>query len=122
MIAIGCENISLAYGTDVILDGITFSINEGDKVGVVGVNGAGKTTLFKFLCGENEPDTGSVFRCKGKTIGYLKRLDILNSTLNTKAKKHCLTIFIPVISHPVPTMQIFLKHTKANISADVAVF
>ncbi|MBQ4137570.1 MAG: ATP-binding cassette domain-containing protein [Clostridia bacterium] len=49
MIAIGCENVSLAYGTDVILDGITFSINEGDKVGVVGVNGAGKTTLFRFL-------------------------------------------------------------------------
>ena len=73
MIAIGCENVSLAYGTDVILDSITFSINEGDKVGVVGVNGAGKTTLFKFLCGESEPDTGSVFRCKGKTIGYLKQ-------------------------------------------------
>lgn len=73
MIAIGCENISLAYGTDVILEGITFSINEGDKVGVVGVNGAGKTTLFKFLYGETEPDTGAVFRCKGKTIGYLKQ-------------------------------------------------
>jgi len=73
MIAIGCEGISLSYGTDVILDGITFSINEGDKVGVVGVNGAGKTTLFKFLSGESEPDSGSVFRCKGKTIGYLKQ-------------------------------------------------
>ena len=73
MIAIGCDNISLAYGIDVILDGVTFSINEGDKVGVVGVNGAGKTTLFRFLCGESEPDSGSVFRCKGKTIGYLKQ-------------------------------------------------
>ena len=73
MIAIGCENVSLAYGVDVILDGVTFSINEGDKVGVVGVNGAGKTSLFRFLCGESEPDTGSVFRCKGKTLGYLKQ-------------------------------------------------
>ena len=73
MIAIGCENISLAYGIDVILEGITFSINEGDRVGVVGVNGAGKTTLFKFLSGESEPDTGDVFLCKGKTIGYLKQ-------------------------------------------------
>lgn len=73
MIAIGCDNIALSYGTDVILDGVTFSINEGDKVGVVGVNGAGKTTLFRFLCGEAEPDSGSVFVCKGKTIGYLKQ-------------------------------------------------
>ena len=73
MIAIGCENVSLAYGTDVILDGITFSINEGDKVGVVGVNGAGKTTLFRFLSGDSEPDTGSVFICKGKTVGYLRQ-------------------------------------------------
>ena len=61
MIAIGCENISLAYGIDVILDKVTFSVNEGDRVGVVGVNGAGKTTLFRFLCGEAEPDSGSVF-------------------------------------------------------------
>ena len=73
MIALGCDNISLSYGTDVILDSITFSINDGDKVGVVGVNGAGKTSLFRFLCGESEPDTGDVFVAKGKSIGYLKQ-------------------------------------------------
>ena len=73
MIAIGCENLSLSYGTDVILERITFSINEGDRVGIVGVNGAGKTSLFRFLCGEAEPDSGSVFICKGKSIGYLKQ-------------------------------------------------
>ncbi len=73
MIAIGCDGLSLAYGTDVILDRVTFSINDGDKVGVVGVNGAGKTTLFRMLCGESEPDEGSVFICKGKTVGYLKQ-------------------------------------------------
>lgn len=73
MIAIGCDGISLSYGTDVILDNVTFSINEGDKVGIVGVNGAGKSTLFRILCGESEPDSGSVFLCKGKTIGYLRQ-------------------------------------------------
>lgn len=73
MIAIGCDKLSLSYGTDVILDNVTFSINDGDKVGVVGVNGAGKTTLFRLIYGETELDSGSVFRCKGKSIGYLKQ-------------------------------------------------
>ena len=73
MIVIGCENLSLSYGTDVVLDGVTFSINEGERIGVVGVNGAGKTTLFRFLCGDSVPDEGSVFIGKGKTVGYLKQ-------------------------------------------------
>ncbi len=73
MIAIGCENISVAYGTDVVLDKITFSLNEGERLGIVGVNGAGKTTLLRFLTGEREPDEGKVFISKSLNVGVLKQ-------------------------------------------------
>ena len=47
-----CSAISKAYGSDTILDNITFAANEGDKFGVIGVNGAGKTTLFSIIGGQ----------------------------------------------------------------------
>lgn len=71
MISISCKNISLAFGTDVLLDGVTFSVEKGDRVGVVGVNGAGKTTLMKIITGEMQKDSGEVYIAGGESIGYL---------------------------------------------------
>ena len=73
MIALGCENISLAYGVETILDKISFSINEGDKLGIVGVNGAGKTTLLNILSGAMESDGGRVFISKNLSLGVLRQ-------------------------------------------------
>ena len=73
MIAIGCENISLSYGIDVILDKVTFSINEGERLGIVGVNGAGKTTLIRILTGESYADEGNVYIAKNTSVGVLKQ-------------------------------------------------
>ena len=61
MIALSCREIALSYGTDVILNEITFSVNRGEKLGIVGVNGAGKSTLFSIICHEILPDRGSVY-------------------------------------------------------------
>ena len=58
MIALSVNDISLEYGTEVILSKINFSINEGDRLGVVGVNGAGKSTLLKIICGIINPSCG----------------------------------------------------------------
>ncbi|MBE6650859.1 MAG: ABC-F type ribosomal protection protein [Ruminococcaceae bacterium] len=71
MISISCKNISLAFGTDVLLDSVSFSIEKGDRVGVVGVNGAGKTTLMKIITGEMQKDDGEVYIAGGESIGYL---------------------------------------------------
>ncbi|MBR2474492.1 MAG: ABC-F family ATP-binding cassette domain-containing protein [Clostridia bacterium] len=73
MIAIGCENISLSFGVDVILDKVTFSINEGERLGIVGVNGAGKTSLIRILTGEAESDGGNVYIAKNASVGVLKQ-------------------------------------------------
>lgn len=73
MIAIGCENISLSFGIDVILEKVTFSINEGERLGIVGVNGAGKTSLIRILTGETEADEGNVYIAKNTSVGVLKQ-------------------------------------------------
>ncbi len=73
MICLSCEKLSLAFGTDVILDGISFSLNEGDKLGIVGVNGAGKSTLFKLITGEYSPSEGNVHVDRQKKVGVLKQ-------------------------------------------------
>ncbi|MCI8387773.1 MAG: ATP-binding cassette domain-containing protein [Clostridiales bacterium] len=73
MIAISLSEVSLEFGTDVILDKVSFSLNEGDKLGIVGVNGAGKSTLFKIITGEYTPTDGSVFISKDKTVGLLEQ-------------------------------------------------
>jgi ATP-binding cassette subfamily F protein 3 len=79
MVAIGCSKISLSFGEKVILDNVSFSLEEGDKLGIVGVNGAGKTTLVKILTNEISSDSGDVFVSKNLKIGYLDQYATLDS-------------------------------------------
>jgi ATP-binding cassette subfamily F protein uup len=65
------EQISRRFAGRPILDGAELYLNEGDKVGVIGVNGAGKSTLLKILSGTEAPDEGRVTRAQGLRIGYL---------------------------------------------------
>ena len=73
MIAISVTDLSLAFGTDVILENITFALDEKDKVGVIGVNGCGKSTLLKLITGEYESTSGQVYLSRGKTVGILSQ-------------------------------------------------
>ena len=61
MIILSCKDICKSYGIRDILKNITFSINEGDKVGIIGANGEGKSTLFKIITKELSQDSGEVF-------------------------------------------------------------
>lgn len=70
-----CSGVSLSYGADVILDNITFSVNAGDKVGVIGVNGAGKSTLFSIIKGSLDTTKGDVFISNGAEIGCLEQIN-----------------------------------------------
>lgn len=71
MIALSCSSIKKLYGIDEVLSNITFSINSGDKVGLIGRNGAGKTTLFNIITKQLDYDEGDFFLSKDTTIGYL---------------------------------------------------
>lgn len=71
MVLLTAENIRKSYGTRVIFDDISFSIHEGDKIGVVGVNGTGKSTLLKIVAGEAQADSGQIVAMNGMRMGYL---------------------------------------------------
>ena len=68
---LAARQLQKSYGIDVILEKITFHLEEREKAAVVGVNGAGKTTLFRILTGEASPDGGELFLKKDISVGYL---------------------------------------------------
>ena len=73
MIALSVSGVSLSFGAEDILKDVTFSVNDGDRVGIIGTNGAGKTSLFKIISGKYSADSGQVFVQKGHTLGILEQ-------------------------------------------------
>ncbi|WDV46180.1 ABC-F family ATP-binding cassette domain-containing protein [Clostridiaceae bacterium M8S5] len=95
MIVLSCTNISKTYVTDKILDNVTFSINAGEKIGLIGINGAGKSTLFNILTGKISSDDGQIYTSKTSKIGYMKQHTSVDSSKNIYDE--LLEIFKPVI-------------------------
>ncbi len=71
MTSISVNDLSLSFGIKPVLEKVSFSLEDGDKLGIIGVNGCGKSTLFKLILGELEPDEGNIFFSKNKTVGIL---------------------------------------------------
>src|SRR5262245_27567033 len=65
------SRVSKTYGIQTILEAISFIINPGHRVGLVGPNGSGKTTLLRIITGQEQPDSGRVSLDPGANIGYL---------------------------------------------------
>ena len=79
MIVLSCNNLTKSYIVDKVLDNISFSIKQGEKIGLVGSNGAGKSTLFNILIGELSEDSGDIFVSKNMKLGYLEQQTGINS-------------------------------------------
>ena len=77
---LACQNISKAFGTEEILNHISFHIEDREKAAIIGINGAGKSTLLKIIMHELSADEGEVILAKGKTIGYLAQHQSLTDT------------------------------------------
>ncbi|HWL93616.1 MAG TPA: ABC-F family ATP-binding cassette domain-containing protein [Phycisphaerae bacterium] len=71
MSAISLQNVVKTYAGKTVLDDISLSLYKGEKVGLVGANGSGKTTLFKIITGIEPPDSGTVSKTRGLSVGYL---------------------------------------------------
>ena len=68
---LSANELTLSYGSQHLLEAVTFAVAPGEKVGLVGRNGSGKTSLLKILSGEQDPDAGEVSRRRGLRVGYL---------------------------------------------------
>lgn len=76
------ENISKSYTDKILFDRISLGINEGDKIGVLGINGTGKSTLLKIIAGEEEADEGSIVMGKSVRIAYLPQTPVFDMDLS----------------------------------------
>lgn len=110
MIVLSAKNLSKVYGTDVILERVSFHLNGGDRVGIVGRNGAGKTTLLHMLCGELPYDDGEIFVSKDTKIGYLKQRD--HFRLEGTVLGEVMEIFRPLLD-----MEQEMEATAARLDA-----
>ena len=75
MILISVQDLEKGFGVHEVLRGVTFSLQKGEKMGLVGVNGRGNTTLMRLIAGEMQADSGSIHMSKDLRIGYLAQLD-----------------------------------------------
>jgi ATP-binding cassette, subfamily F, member 3 len=96
MIVLSCKDIHKSFGIDIILKNITFNINDGEKIGLIGANGAGKSTLFKILTSQTEQDSGELFIDRSKKLGYLSQSLALDS--ENSIYTEVLTVFNSLLS------------------------
>ena len=104
------NNITQSFGEETVLRGVTFELQKGERVGLVGVNGSGKTTLFKVLTGEYTPDTGSVVFGKDTVLGYMEQH--VCRDLEKTAFDEVMTVFSPLLQ-----MERELEEVSAKLSA-----
>lgn len=67
------EDLTKSYGDRMLFDGVTFGVEEGDKIGIVAKNGTGKSTLLSIIAGREDADSGRVVWRNGLRVGYLEQ-------------------------------------------------
>jgi len=82
---ISAQGLSKRYGVAPLFKNISFTVSEGDRIGVIGPNGSGKSTLLEMLCGKTKPDSGDVAVRKGTRLSYVKQISEFAPGLNILA-------------------------------------
>ena len=104
------NNIKKMFGTDVILENVSFEVQKGDRIDLVGINGSGKTTLFKILNGEYTADEGSFTPARETSIGYMEQH--VCRDMEKPAFDEVMTVFEPLLR-----MEAELERLNAEIAA-----
>src|SRR5690554_6328783 len=95
MPVLSVSNLFKSYIVETILEDINFNLEDGDKVGVLGLNGTGKTTLIEIISGALDSDSGTIMLQKGLSLGYLKQHTKIESSLTIF--NECLKVFDDLI-------------------------
>ena len=74
------EGLTSTYGEKTLFDNVSFTINENDRIGLIGVNGSGKTSLLNVISKRTSPESGSITTPNDYTIGYLQQQPALDPT------------------------------------------
>lgn len=95
MSLLSAGSINKSFGTEVVLDNISFEIRANDCIGLIGSNGSGKTTLFKIITGEMSADSGEINKANRANLGYMEQHVCHN--LDRRAYDEVLTVFHPLL-------------------------
>lgn len=97
------ENVSKTYSEKVLLNNVSFGINDGDKIGLIGLNGSGKSTLLKIVTGRDEFFDGSIIKGKGVRVEYLEQ----NSEFDPEA-----TVIQQIFKGDTPEMKLLMEYEE----------
>lgn len=113
MATVTVNQLSMEFGERVLFDNMSFEVQEGDRIGLIGVNGCGKTTLFKLLTGEYTPSTGNIVIHKNTSIGYMEQHVCRN--LERSAYDEVMTVFADLTEME---KELETLHTAINSNCD----
>ena len=104
------SEVTKSFGGAELLRGVTFQVNPGEKVGLVGRNGAGKTTVFRLLTGRESPDSGEIVKSSGLSLGLLEQHvdfspheSVHTSALSAFARVHDLEVRMRILEQKMAT-------------------
>jgi len=103
------ENLCKAYGEKVLFDNISFTINDGDRIGLIGINGTGKSTLLRVIASIDEQDSGEIYTSKEYSIAYLSQQPIIDEES---------TVLEQVFSGDNPLIQLQLDYEQALVNLE----
>ena len=103
------ENLSKSFGENEILDNINMTIEQKDRIGLIGNNGVGKSTLLNIIAGNMEYDKGTINIKKDLKIGYLRQVDVLNENNTIKEEIYSIFSFVYDIQKKIENLQIKMK-------------
>lgn len=103
------ERLSKSFGVKTLFEQVSFGINEGEKIGLIGINGAGKTTLLRVIAGVEQADEGTVAVRNGITIEYLPQHPPMRDTDTALAH---------IYSSPTPLMQLLRDYEEAMLELE----
>ena len=99
------ETISKQYGERPLFQNVSFGLNRGDRLGVIGLNGSGKTSLLRILAGTETPDSGRIAYANGIHVAYLSQNPPLDEDLN---------VLEAVFSGDSPTIRLLREYEQAS--------
>jgi ATP-binding cassette subfamily F protein 3 len=73
MAVLSAQNLNMTYGDRTLFDGVSFEINAGERVCLIGTNGTGKTTLFRLVLGTEKSTSGEIHPGKNTVVGYMEQ-------------------------------------------------